>query len=112
MSYQPQALGLDLFKKGPAVLRAGAKILEDPYLPEVACEVMRLSDIEGGKPAGARCPPTRVTAKMKKGVGLRYAVKPLRALIFHKQNPWVVPVVLLGTLGAIFYLGYTMGKKS
>ena len=87
------------------------KVLEDPYLPQASCEVMRLSRVSAGRAAGPRCAAPRLSrAQAQKGVGLRATVTPLRLMIFHKQYPWLAPLAGATILGGIFYLGYVTGK--
>ena len=103
--------GAQLFKQAQPALQVGAKILQDPYLPETACEITRLSNLEAGRAAGAACPRTSATqAQIAKGVGLRHAVTPLRFYIFHRQHPWVVPLAVAGVLGLTFWIGREVGK--
>ena len=121
MSYvsEPQPLGIswsdvlsqagEVWKKAQPALQAGSKILSDPYLPEAACEVIRLSNVIQGREPGPPCPRTPRTA-ITKGVGLRHAVWPIRVYTFHRKNPWVIPLGVAATLGLIFYAGYRTGK--
>lgn len=119
MSYQPTAgisdyaaTALNLFAGAKSGLQIGVAVLEDPYLPETACEVMRLSKAQAGENPGPRCAATsRADARKTTGVGLRYAVTPLRAYIWHRQNPWVIPAAVGAGLALIFYAGMLTGKR-
>lgn len=103
--------GADLFKQAQPAIDIGTKILKDPYLPEMACELTRLSNLEAGKGPGPSCRRTVATpAQIAQGVGLRHAVGPLRLYIFHRQYPWVAPLAVAGLLGLTFWLGYEVGK--
>jgi hypothetical protein len=92
------------------VAQISASVLADPYLPETACEIKRLSKAQAGLNPGPRCAGT-VTSSTA-GIGLRYAVGPLRAYIFHRQYPYVIPALAALGLVGIYYLGYQSGKKS
>lgn len=80
------------------------QITQDPYLAEAACEIMRLSQLEQTGRPGARCRRTRPTSS-RKGIGLREVVSPLRAWIWHRQHPYVVPLAVMGLLGLTYYAG-------
>lgn len=109
IEYLPAAL--DAAKMAPDAVAAAKGLAEDPYLGEVICQVRRMKNVEARLPAGPSCPHTMVTAaNARKGVGLRYAVTPLRAAVFARQNPWVVPVAVAVILGLPFALGYSFGK--
>jgi len=122
MSYRtkPEPLGIswsdilssagDVWKKAAPALKAGSKILNDPYLPETACEVIRLSNVVGGRPPGPPCPKTPPTAPST-GVGLRHAIVPIKIYSFHVKYPWAIPVGVAGLLGMVFYAGYRTGKR-
>jgi ElaB/YqjD/DUF883 family membrane-anchored ribosome-binding protein len=47
---------------------------------------------------------------MARGVGLKSALTPTRAFIFHRENPWALPVAIGGTVGLVFLAGYFIGK--
>lgn len=88
-------------------LGTGAKVISDPYLPEVLCHVDQLASIEAGAPIAA-CPimpPGRAG-----GIGLRKVVVPLRAYVYAEQHPWVYPVAIGAAIGIPFLLGYLAGK--
>lgn len=102
--------GKDIWESAQPAVQAGMAIVEDPYLPQVACEVLRLNKIQEGRPPGPRCPKP-INPKPNKGVGLVHAVKPLQAFVYARQNPWVVPAAVLGVVGISFGVGYWAGKR-
>jgi hypothetical protein len=99
MSYlrnpQRQALGgiLD-------VAAAAKSIVEDPCLPTVASLVLRLNAAEQApsRPGAPPAPPV-------KGIGLCYAVKPLKAVVYVRERPWVGLAIGAAVVGGIFMLG-------
>jgi hypothetical protein len=106
MTYLPgkQALGDD-------VLSAAKQIVADPYLPEVACQVMRLSQVVKGKKA-ADCARTPAAFKTStKGIGLKYAVAPLRLYVYHRQHPYIVPALIGAAFLLTFAIGYKTGRR-
>jgi len=108
MSYH-QALGISLTE----AIELGGKVVEDPFLPEFACEAKRFSNANKGLPTGLECPPTAPASAMSaKGIGLRNFVQPLRVYTFHKQNPWVFPAGVAAIAGLVYYLGFEAGKGS
>jgi hypothetical protein len=120
---EAEALGLDidwndvlskaqtLWDRAGPTLKAGMAVIEDPYLPQVACEVLRLNAIQEGRRPGPKCPAPR-NPSSKKGVGLSYAVKPLQAFVYARQRPWIVPAAILGVVGLSFAAGYwARGRK-
>lgn len=88
-------------------LGTGAKVVSDPYLPEVLCYVDQLAQIEAGGKVTA-CP--RLPAGRVGGIGLRKVVTPLRAYVYAEQHPWVYPVAIGAAIGIPFLLGYLFGK--
>ena len=102
-------LARGIAKVQPA-FETGVAVVQDPYLPEMACEGKRLQNVKAGRQPGPNCPRTpRVAAGT--GVGLRHAVGPLRLYVRHKQHPWVAPTAIAGVLLLMFGLGYAAGKK-
>jgi hypothetical protein len=118
-------LGLDagdiasLLSAAPALLKAGqagaavaTRITADPHLQEALCEGLRVLNVLDNKPAGKPCRRTGPVsqARMARGVGLKSALTPTRAFIFHRENPWALPVAIGGTVGLVFLAGYFIGK--
>jgi hypothetical protein len=95
------------------VASAAQAIVTDPCLSPVAQLVLRLHAAEQPKPPAPRpgVPPPPPPPPVK-GVGLCYAVKPLRALVWVRERPWVAPVGLAVVLGGIFLAGVATGKRS
>ena len=105
--YIAQGAVEDLATAGAAV----AKVVEDPHLPEVACQVLRLNAIERGVSTPS-CTIVPVAHQPGKGIGLRSVVKPLRLFVKAKENPPLAFLVGAGVVGTIFLLGYKSGKGS
>lgn len=96
---------------GSAVL-AAKDILGDPYLPEVSCHLLRVNRMERGLNPGAPCERTRATpAQIQRGVGMRFLVGPLRFMTWARQNPALAVGIVAGSIGMIYYLGYSQGKR-
>lgn len=117
MSYQtPLGLSVEeaigLFKSGGAsAAKIGVRLLADPQLGEAVCELGRLSNVVDNKPAGPPCPRRASTpAQRKQGIGLHKHLPVVRAYIFHRQHPWVVPTAIAGTLLLAGLVGYRYGK--
>jgi hypothetical protein len=89
------------------VLPAATAVATDPCLGQVATLVRRLHDLEqprrtaSGAPV-APAPPT-------KGIGLCQAVTPLRAVVYIKERPWILPVGAICLIGGLMGLGYVLG---
>ncbi len=100
--------GLELLETAGPALEAAIQLLEDPYLPEVTCNVLRLSKVEQGKPVGAPCPVG--PRGQRKGIGLRYAIKPLRAAVWVRINPLLATALGLSVVGSLIGIGVIIGK--
>lgn len=110
MTYH-QNLGASLDTIGDAV-QAASQIVEDPFLPEIACHVLRLSRIAAGEDAGRPCPATVVTpGRQNKGVGLSAVSAPLRAFTWMRANPLVAMAIGGAVVGGVFWLGYRHGRN-
>ena len=93
-------------------IEAAAKILKDPALPDVACNVLRLNRVVEDKPPGEPCPKRYYTAAQRQqGVGLHVAVAPLRAYIWARQNPVLAVGIGVGAVALIYSLGFAAGKR-
>lgn len=116
MSYLPQAgvtdiinKGLELFGKAGSVVDIGVNVLEDPYLPQLGCEVNRLAKAYAKQNPGPHCAaPATVTSG---GIGIRNFITPVRIYTFHVQHPWAVPLIGAAVVAGIFYAGYVTGKR-
>jgi hypothetical protein len=93
------------------VATAAFKISDDPHLPEVACQVLRLSDIEEGRKLGAPCPKISRNASPGRGIGLRHAVVPIRIAVKARENPIMALGFIAAVTLAVFGVGYVTGKK-
>lgn len=103
--------GADAASAAPAIIDAAKGVAEDPYLKEAVCNVNRLRAVNAGQYPGPPCPPTPPGANPNKGIGLRYAITPLHAAVYARQNPWVVPLGAAVVLGIPFLLGMAVGKR-
>jgi hypothetical protein len=101
-----------LLKTARAGANVGARVIADPHLQEVLCEGFRVINVLDNKPAGKACRRTGPVsqARMDRGIGLKGGLLPARAFIFHRENPWVLPVAIGGTVGLLFLAGYFIGK--
>lgn len=83
---------------------AATAIVTDPCLPEVSRLVLRLRELEAGptKPGV----PTTTTP----GIGLCKVVKPLRAVVYVRERPWVGVLGVVGVVGGLIGLGYALGR--
>ncbi len=91
---------------GTAVL----KIAQDPHLKEVVCHVLRLNALERGVKLPATCTKIPEAAGPGKGIGLRYAVGPLRMFVATREKPYLLPLVVGGTALGVFLLGFFAGR--
>lgn len=85
------------------------ELATDPYLPEVVCRVGQVKAINDGK-SPSSC--VRTAPNLSGGVGLRKAVKPMRAYVYAEQHKWVYPAAVIGVLAIPFLIGYAAGKGS
>lgn len=97
-----------------AAFSAATKVVEDPCLTPVAMMVLRLNELEQERkptpalPPGAPKPPPSAPAK---GIGLCYAVRPLEAVLWVRERPWVLPLGAISIVGALVGLGYVIGRR-
>jgi hypothetical protein len=107
MSYYSD-LGLDI---GGAI-DAASKIIEDPALPETACNVLRLNRAVEGKETGKPCNRRIYTAlDRQRGVGLHLTLAPLRAATWAHENPVAALAIGAGVVGGLVGLGYWLGRR-
>lgn len=107
MSYSYQATG-DVASTLKSVATIGVSVVQDPALPEVTGLLLKLVALEGKSKGQTTGGGTTVTGK---GIGLRYAVRPLKVVVRVREQPWLVPVVGGGLIALIFGLGYATGKR-
>ena len=93
---------------GKAILAAG-RAASDPYLPEVTCQMIRLANIEEKRPTGAPC--YRTPKNRAGGIGLRYAVAPLRHFVAYRERPWLLPLLVGAFIVIPFAMGYAYGQE-
>ena len=94
------------------VASAAAAIVGDPCLSPVAQLVLRLHAAEQPKPPTRPGRPPPVPAPPVKGVGLCYAVKPLRALVWVRERPLAGIAIVAAVAGGIFMLGRASKARS
>ena len=103
--------GQSLFEKAGPTLKAALEIIEDPYLPEVVCHVSRLARIERGERPGSACIEATVSpAVANRGIGLRLAIKPLRAVVWARLHPLLASAIGISFVGALVGIGIAIGK--
>lgn len=89
------------------VVTAGAAVATDPCLLQVAQLVGRLHDLEQAPVLpGLPAPPTTPI----RGIGLCKAVTPLKAVIWVRERPWIIPVGAVAIIGGLIGIGYLMGS--
>ena len=81
----------------------------DPHLSEVVCHVLRLQGLEEGKVLKA-CRQIPKNYLPGKGIGLRYAIGPLRYLVAARERPFVAAAVGATIIGSLVAVGYVLGK--
>ena len=112
MHYMRQGLGNATLDRVGSAVEAASKVIEDPYLPEVTCHLLRLNRISRGENPGAPCSRTVVTAAQRgKGVGMGIAAKGLRVFAWARTNPGLAIGVGVGAVGLVFGLGYLVGRN-
>lgn len=93
------------------IASAALRASEDPHLPEVTCQVLRLSDIEAGRKLGAACAKIPRNASPGRGIGLRHAVGPIRIAVKARENPILAWGSIVGLTLLVFAVGYQTGKR-
>lgn len=112
----------DVFRRGKSILQgsggilqATKYILEDPALPEIATQVIKLHNLQqnatyyktiSSAPKALHGPPGVVP-----GIGLRDIVTPLKMYVKFKEQPILGYAALAGVLAVPFLLGYFVGKR-
>jgi len=110
MSYHPHksrrtTLGPRGLGDVATTVSAATAIVTDPCLPEVSRLVLRLHALEQA-PVKPGAPPPKPTL----GIGLCNAIKPLRAVVYVKERPWVLPLGAVAIVGGLVGLGFMLGK--
>jgi hypothetical protein len=97
------------------VATATVRIVEDPCLFEVAQLVLKLHELEQRPgvftpiPPGPPGPPPPPAPPVR-GVGLCTAVTPLKAVVYLKTRPWILPLALAAVVGGLVGVGYLIGS--
>jgi hypothetical protein len=101
MAYTSRKLSRSLPLAGGVgdVASAALNVVSDPCLIEVATLVNRLHISDSG-PTGASGP----------GIGLCSAVKPLRAVAYVSERPWIIPLGIGSVMALLVGVGYMLGK--
>jgi hypothetical protein len=94
--------------KLPQYLSTIAEVIDDPYLPETACQIDRVYQSRHGI-AVRTCNPTAATSASS-GVGLNRAIPVLKFVAYAEQNKWVYPTAIAAILGIPFLLGFQIGR--
>lgn len=84
------------------VVQATSAILDDPALPKVTGLIMEINSLQ---------PPARPGSSKPAGIGLKYAVAPLKAYKFALQNKWAAPAAAVVLLGIPFFIGYSLRRR-
>jgi len=91
---------------------AVAAVATDPHMQEVVCHIMRLKALEEGQKDPGTCKLIPTNYLPGKGVGLRYAVVPLRYLVEARKHPITTALLIAGAIGAIYGIGFIFGKEA
>lgn len=82
-------------------LTSAAKyILEDPALGQIGEMIVELHRLEQRRPTVSQPTPPSTP-----GIGLQRFVLPLKAYVYVRRNPWVLPVGVAALLAIPFLLG-------
>lgn len=104
--HSPLALGVS----AADVAAASTAVLTDPCFGELTNEILELQEMMAAKEE-AEAKVTGRPVEEEVGVGLCYAIKPVKAFKFHIKNPWFTPVAILALGGLIFWAGMETGKR-
>ena len=107
----PETLCLvDRLSPGPSKGIDVKALASDPHLSEVVCHVLHLKGLEEGKRDMKPCAQIPTTRLPGKGVGLRYAIKPLRFLVMVREQPLIGIGIGVGVIGGLVGIGYLLGR--
>jgi hypothetical protein len=86
-----------------------ALVVNDPAFPQLMARIKTLNELEAGASgvAGFGVVPSKANI----GIGLKWAVKGLDAVIFTKKNPWAAGLVGASLVLIIGSVGYAMGRR-
>lgn len=86
--------------------KIGLAVVQDPALSEVSRLLLQLVAIENkGK---AESTPGYVDTS--RGIGLKYAVTPVKLAIKVRQHPWMLPTGAVVVAGSLIGLGFLLGR--
>lgn len=109
MSYSDA--GALIQKLGPH-LDTIALVVNDPSFPSLMDRIKTLNAIEAGSAAGSSSSGgSSAPSAANVGVGLRYGVMGLDAVIYARRNPWAVGVVGAGAVLFLLSIGFAMGSR-
>lgn len=92
---------LQAVQMGISAAKTAKHVLADPALPELLLTLEEIYAVESATPSK----PGVVGTTVKKNIGLKHVVPPLRAYLYARRNPWVVPAVVIGAFAIPFLLG-------
>lgn len=97
------------------VATAAVRVVEDPCLWEVAQLVLTLHELEQRpgplSPVPKPGTPPPVPSPPVKGIGLCTAVTPLKAVVYVKSRPWILPLAIAGIVGGLVGVGYLLAPR-
>jgi hypothetical protein len=94
-------------KVGPYIDTLGY-VVNDPAFPQLMARIKTLNEMEVKGVAGlGAVPPSQANV----GIGLKWAVKGLDAVIFTRKNPWAAGLVGASIVLIIGSVGYAMGRR-
>lgn len=85
-----------------------AEVIDDPYLPELACRVDQIYEARHSLPV-KDCTVTP-TPLVDSGIGLGRGMPFVRAYAYAEQNPILFPIAAIVALGLPILIGYKLGK--
>lgn len=93
--------------KLPQYANTIAEIIDDPYLPEVACRVDQIYDARKKYPIKActNTPGSPASPLFQR------AMPVIRGVAYAEQKPWVYPVFFGVLFGVPALVGYAIGKR-
>lgn len=97
----------DVLSDIQTAVSAASNVASDPYLTEMLCHVQQLSQLGRGQPA---TPCISTPLNVPGGVGLKYAVVPMRAFVYARQHPWAWLVAAGLVFGVPMMIGYELGR--
>jgi hypothetical protein len=93
------------------IASAALRVTEDPHLPEVTCQVLRLADLEAGKKPGPPCQKVSLKASPGRGIGLRHAVVPIRIAVKAREKPLYAFGFVAAVGLSLIAIGFALGRR-